>query len=388
MSGVLLHDGRRIGHKKWCIDAISQGRADGVIITPFSTPRVAVPRHPSATDMVSAIGEVSGEVLFDPMTHAALLPTSNKWDFYDTWELWGPGGRSLAGPALQLAHVEKVFDRQRQLGAQLLAPTLQLDSPLTSDAHTARDLARVAQGLERMSGQSLVGTRSFWASGAHLDAYVGTLAALRAPLWVITVANDVVLDHVPDLENTLAYAGLCRTVHSLSLRSRVVIAYSDFSGLPGVAAGADTVGSGWDRAQRTFDPLAFRVDSDPGIRIPASYVTQGGLLSILRRDTADAIERWNPVEALRIRGAVMPPSDQSQRLHHLTQLRAAVYAVDGFGRDRGGRVDALRERYRVAQVDYDRLITDLSPVIREVDKTAWVVNQSTVLEAYASAEGL
>lgn len=387
MSGVLIHDGRRVGHRKWCIDAITMGIADGVIMTPFSTPRIAVPRNPSAFDLADAVSNLRAEVIFDPMTHAAMLPTTNKKDFYDTWELWGADGMVLDTSARQLAHVERVFDRQTQIGARKLAPTLQLESPVSTVASTARDIARLASGLDKNAGQSLVGTRAFWASGAKLDAYVGTLAALRAPLWILTVANDVVLDHVPDMENTVAYEGLCRTVHSLSLRSRVIIAYADFSGLPAIAAGADSVGSGWDRAQRTYDPFSFKIDSNPGVRIPASYVTQGGLCSVLRRDTAEAIERWSPVEANRIRGGQMPPSDQAQRLHHLQQLRAAIAQIDG-AVSRQARVGELRARYSTAMADYDRLISVLSPTIRTVDKKAWVSNQSAILEAYAASEGL
>lgn len=387
MSGVLIHDGRRIGHRKWCLDAIDLGSADGVILTPFSTPRVAEPRYPSASDMAQDVRNVGGEVIFDSMTHAATLQSSNKFDFYNAWELWGPDGMDLEGPTRQLAHVERVFERQSQIGAPLLAPTLQLRSPQAPAAHVALGMARIAHGLDKGTYQSLVGTRQFWASGTYLDAYVGSLVALRAPVWIVTVANEIVADQVPDLENTDAYAGLCRTVHSLSLRSRVIVAYADFAGLPAVAAGADTVGSGWDRAQRTFDPLAFKVDSDPGIRIPASYVTQGGLNSVLRRDSAEAIERWNASEARRIRGGQMPPSDQAQRLHHLQQLRAAVGQVDAAGPNKKDRVDELRRRYRVAAADYDRLIAALRPIVRESDKTAWATNQSAALEAYAASEG-
>lgn len=387
MSGVLINDGRRIGHRKWCVEAISDGSADGVVLNPFATPRVAEPRHPSGSDLAQAVRGVNGEVVFDAMTHALFLPGTNKRDFYDAWELWGPGGMSLEDTAHQLAHVERVFDRQSQVGAPHLAPTLQLQSPQSADAYVTLDLARVARGLDKDCWQSLVGTRSFWSSGPHLDAYVGSLAALRAPVWVITVANELVVDHVPDLTDTAAFAGLCRTVHSLSLRSRVIVAYGDFASLPAVAAGADTVGSGWDRAQRTFDPLAFRVDSDPGIRIPASYVTQGRLNSVLRRDTAEAIERWDVTRARLIRGGPMPPSDQAQRMHHLLQLRSAVQQIIAAG-SRQARVDELRNRYRAAVSDYDSLIADLRPVVREADKTAWASNPASALEAYAGSEGL
>lgn len=388
MSGVLIHDGRRIGHRKWCVEAVSDGSADGVVLNPFSTPRVAEPRHPSASDVARAVSGANGEVVFDPMTHALFLPATNKRDFYDTWELWGSAGPDLHDQSHQLAHVERVFARQDQIGAPRLAPTLQLQSTHSPDAHTVREIARIARGLDPGTWQSLVGTRSFWASGSHLDAYVGSLAALRAPVWIITVANELVADHVPDLTATEAYVGLCRTVHSLSLRSRVIVAYGDFAALPAVAAGADTVGSGWDRGQRTFDPLTFRVDSDPGIRIPASYVTQGALNSVLRRDTADAIERWDATQARVIRGGPMPPSDQAQRMHHLRQLRSAVLQIHAAGRDRPARVAELRNRYRLALSTYDRLITALPRIVRDADKAAWASNPSHVLEAYAGSEGL
>lgn len=388
MSGILIHDGRRIGHRKWCVDAITSGSADGVVLNPFATPRVAEARHPSAADLASAVRAARGEVIFDAMTHAIFLQGTNKRDFYDAWELWDPTGPTLADQAQQLAHVERVFDRQNRVGAPTLAPTLQLKSPQSPDAQVVLDIAQIARGLDRDCWQSLVGTRSFWASGAQLDAYVGSLAALRAPVWMITVANELVVDHVPDLTETEAFAGLCRTVHSLSLRSRVIIAYGDFAALPAVAAGADTVGSGWDRAQRTFDPLAFRVDSDPGIRIPASYVTQGGLNSVLRRDTAEAIERWDPARARAIRGGVMPPSDQAQRMHHLLQLRSAVRQIEAAGSDRSARVEELRSRYSAATSDYDSLIAALPRTVREADKAAWATNPSAVLEAYAVSEGL
>jgi len=387
MPGVLIHDGRRIAHRKWSTDAIDAGFADGIVLTPFSTPRVSAPRHPSASDVAAAVSDAGGEVVFDPMTHARFLAGVNKTDFYDAWELWGPDGLALATPQHRLAHVERVFRRQESVGSPHLAPTISLASALTQDASTAREIARLARGIDSSSWQSLAGTRAFWASGASLDAYVGTLVALRAPVWMVTVVNELVVDHVPDMSDLAAFAGLCRTVHSLSLRSRVIVAHSDYAGLPAVAAGADTVGSGWDRAQRTFDPNSFRVDSDPGIRIPASYVTQGALHAVLRRDTADAIERWNQSQALILRGGPMPASDQVQRMHHLNQLRTAVRALTGTS-SRQNRVDALRDRYRTAITQFDVLRDALPRTVQERDKNAWATAPRDVLESYAQAEGL
>ncbi|MGA5465577.1 hypothetical protein [Mycobacterium sp. NPDC050041] len=386
MAGVLIHDGRRIAHRKWATDAISAGFADGVVLTPFSTPRVSVPRHPSAQQVASAVTDVGGEVIFDAMTHARFLAGVNRTDFYDDWELWGTNAVDVSSPQQRLAHVERVFECQDLVGSPHLAPTLSLQSPLTQDATFARDLARTARGIDSGAWQSLAGTRAFWASGVNLDAYVGTLVALRAPVWIVTVNNEIVVDHVPDMTDVLAFAGLCRTVHSLSLRSRVIVSHADYAGLPAVAAGADTVGSGWDRGQRTFDPNSFRVDSDPGIRIPASYVTQGNLHALLRRDTAEAIERWDSAAALAIRGGPMPASDQVQRMHHLNQLRAAVLAINAAG-SRADRVAALRMRYQAASADFDILNDALPRTVQDRDKYAWATAPANVLETYAQPEG-
>lgn len=67
-------------------------------------------------------------------------------------------------------------------GNEGLAPTLTLDSPFGVVADHALRTAQLARGLARNSGQSLVGRRSFWRTGPDLDAYVGQLAALRAPV--------------------------------------------------------------------------------------------------------------------------------------------------------------------------------------------------------------
>jgi len=386
MSGILIHDGRRISHRKWATDAISGGHADGVIISPFTTPRVGVPRHPSAFDLAKDISEIRGEVIFDAMTHARLLPGSNKTDFYDGWDLWSGGNPALGNPSEILDHVERVFTRQDQLKSPHLTPTIPLRSPSSGDSELALNIASAGRSLDSATWQSLAGSREFWSSGSALDSFIGSLASLRAPAWVLTVTNDMVLDGVPDLSNVEAFTGLLRSIRSLSLRSRVIIAHADYSGLPAVAAGADTVGTGWDRAQRTFDPLSFHRDSDPGPRIPASYVTQGMLHAVLRREVADAIQRLDPVRAGQIRGGPLPLSDQAERIHHLAQLRAAVLFVNAMS-DPAPRVTALRTRYAAAATEFDRLISSLSQIVKAADKSAWCSRPSAVLEAYARDEG-
>jgi len=387
MSGVLLHDGRRSGHHGWCTSAIAEGVADGVFLSPFSTPRISVPRSPSGEEVARSVRAAGGEVIFDAMTHARLLPNTNRVDHYDTWELWGPAGLGLETPNQSLQHIERIFAHQHALGAPYLAPTMALEMPQSPTSDNMIAAAEIARGLQGGCWQSLAGTRAFWRAGQRLDAYVGRLAALRAPAWVVTVINEFVADHIPALDDTVAFAGLCRTVHSLSERSRVIVAHADFAGLICVASGADTIGSGWDRGMRVFDPSTFHVSSDDSIRIPASYVTQGGLLAVLRRDTADAIERWNPGLALAIRGGPMPPSDHAERTHHLRVLREVVQAVNVQG-DRRMRVHELRTRYADAGQFFDTLIASLPRVVLPSDKKAWRNNQAEALQAYAADEQL
>lgn len=387
MAGVLIHDGRRIGHRSWTTSAIDDGFASGAVLTPFSTPRISKPRHPNARELADDVRSVGGEVVFDVMTHARQLPTTNKTDFYDEWELWGSAGRGLATPAMRLEHVERVFAYQASLGVPRLTPTLSLGSPTSPEANQVLETASLARGLDPAAWQSLAGTHSFWAAGPELDAFVGTLAGLRAPTWVLTLANVIVADGTPDFSNTDAHLGFVRTVHSLSLRSRVIIAHSDYMGLPSVAAGADTVGSGWDRGQRFFDPVNFRLDSNPGPRIPASYVTQGGLHAVLRRDAAEAIERWNPGRALAIRGGAMPASDNVERMHHLAQLNAVVRSIAAIS-DRRSRVADMRRRYDIAATDFDDILLNVPGVVKQNDKRAWCEDPDALVAAYATAEGL
>lgn len=386
MSGVLLHDGRAVGHRKWSGEAVRAGYASGVIVNPFSTPRVSQERNPSASTLAADMDDLGADFVFDPMTHSRLLATTNKLDFYDQWELWPNATPSLTTSAEYLDHVERVFQRQSALSAPFLAPTVQLSSPIGAEVATALELARIARGLTDTSWQSLVGTRAFWGAGPDLDAYVGNLVAMRAPVWVITVANEVVLDSLPDVANVAAFEGLCRTVRSLSLRSRVIVCYADFAGLPAVAAGADTVGTGWHRAQRTFDPSSFRVDSDAGIRRPAAYVTQGALHAVLRRDTADQIVRWNPDRAALIRGGPMPRTDGEERLHHLQQLSSVVALLNGEESSQQ-RFGLSRDRYATAATEFDALIAAI-PSVRNGDKAVWCTAMRAVLDAYAGGEGL
>lgn len=385
---LLIQDGRRGGHLKWAVQAINAATANGVVISAFHTPRVAIPRHHPGRAVAEAIRDAGGEAIFDASTHARLLPGSDDLVHYDTWQLWGPSGIGLESDDKRLEHLERVFTRQGEIGAPLLAPTATLDSPLGQAADDAFRTAQLGRGLERTAWQSLAGRRSFWRSGPDLDAYVGQLASLRAPCWVLTVVNDIVADNVPELSDVDAFTGFLRTVHSLSRRGRVIVCHADYAGVPAVAAGANTVGTGWDRGMRFFDPRSFQVTS-AGIQIPASYVTQGGLAAVLRRDTADAISTLGDPLATRLRGGSMPANDAEERSHHLAQLSGLVARINGHGGDRRARVNALRDFYEQALLNMGALLSRLpTRFLNGNSRDRWLAQPHAVLRAYAEAERL
>ncbi|WP_143087045.1 hypothetical protein [Geodermatophilus ruber] len=368
--------------------ALAAGLADGVIISPFHTPRVSIPRHQAGATVSAAVIAAGGEAVFDASTHARLLPGSDDVLHYDTWQLWGPSGIGLDSDAKRLEHLERVFARQREMSVPTLAPTLTLESPLGQAADDAFRTAELARGLDPACWQTLAGRRSFWRAGSDLDAYIGQLASLRAPCWALTVVNDIVVDNVPDLADTEAFSGLLRTVHSLSQRARVIICHADYAGVPAVAAGASDIGAGWDRGMRFFDPRSFQLTT-PGIQIPASYVTQGRLGAVLRRDTGDAIARLGDAFATTLRGGPMPADDTAERSHHLRQLRDLVNAVSGHGVARPGRIGELRNFYERSMADFDSLLTRLPrTTLQESSRMRWVEQPYRALKAYAEAEGL
>ena len=385
---VLIQDGRRGGHLSWATEAIGMGIANGVVISPFHTPRVTIPYHRAGSTVTHDVVQVGGEAIFDASTHARFLPGTNDLAHYDTWQLWGAAGVGLDTDDRRLEHLERVFGRQRELSVAALAPTLTLDSPLGAAAEQALRTAQLARGLSDGCWQSVAGRRPFWRDGPDLDAYVGQLAALRAPCWMITMVNDQVSDNAPDLADTDAFAGLLRTVHSLSQRSRVIVCHSDFAGLPAIAAGAATVGTGWDRGMRYFDPQSFQLTSK-GIQIPASYVTQGGLASVLRRDAADAITRLGEPRATVLRGGPMPADDAAERVHHLRQVHNLTARVSAHGSNRLDRVLEVRNFYEHAIAEFDILIASLpGKIVSDNNRRRWTDEPYAALAAYAQAEGL
>ncbi|WP_375017097.1 hypothetical protein [Actinomadura sp. 21ATH] len=136
---------------------------------------------------------------------------------------------------------------------------------------------------------------------------------------------------------------------------------------------------------RCFDPAAYQ-QSSPAIRIPASYVTQHGLVAVLRRTIADDIERLNPELASQLRHGAMPADDTRERWHHLRMLRELVDEIAMEGQRRA-KVAALRRRYEAAQHQFNELTGQVRLMGRS-DREMWIDAPYRALQQYAEAENL
>jgi hypothetical protein len=383
--GILIQDGKATGHRNWLLEAIDRQQARGTIISPFSTPPTPLSRMPSASSIASDVIAAGAELIFDATTHAAMLPGVNNINVYNRWNLWSGDPLDLSTPELIRGHVERVFAVQNSLNAPPLTPTVPLDAAVYGpSARAAIALGEEGANLSANAWQSLAGSRTFWSSGAALDSFVGNLAQLRAPVWVLTMIRDRG-DYPPNASDTEAEAGLARTVHSLAMRSRVIVAQGDFFALPSVAAGADAVGTGWHSGQRICSGETYRERSGG---VNRRYVTHGVLLARLRPDVANALERNSPNLARTLRDdGPFPIDDAGARSLHLTAVRDRVNAIRG-GQSARERVALARSVYAAAQEGWARVAALLPGLVRSAEVELWVGNPRAALEMYAVSEGL
>ncbi len=380
MSPLLLHDSGRSGKVGWAEMAIRDGSAVGMVLTPFQTPRRAIPRRDSAANCRAAIEAVGGEVYFDPMTHGVFSPGANAFNVYDDWSLWS-GQRGVRTSTALLNHVDRVVRRARDLGVQLISPTLSLDAPAGRDAELALEMAERAI-QEEPSYISIVGSESFWSAGAALDAYVGELFSLRPAGWSVMVTRPALRQPTPGLDPA-EVAGVCRTAHSLSRRGAPLIAsHADFGGLPAVAAGATRLGSGWDLRHRVGAHDSFRNAS--GARRAAQRVTHRGLLAWLKRDEAERLLAADAATSRRLVQGPLPADFNSGWQHHLRCVSNRAERVAAAG-SRQDRVDRLRGMYADARRSFVRVTASAGPL--EADHRQWIEPLAAGIETYAAGEG-
>lgn len=382
---LYLHDGSIGGHATWTEAALAAGVADGAVISPFFTPQSPRPRNPSGDEYADRIRGANGEVILDATTHAVTLPGVDNWDNYDTWSLWGGPRGDLSTPSLIQEHVARVFDHQTALLAPHLTPTVTLENPIGPSADSAIELAEEGLTQDASAWQSLSGRRGFWSS-PDLDAYVGSLVGLRAPVWFLTVVRDT-MDYPPDMNDVIQTAAVCRTIQTLARRSRVVLCQSDLFGLPGIAAGADSVGSGWHTKQRVCSPATYQQNDPNLVRRQAEWHTFEGLAARLHNSLSDILQRNDAARAHTLYPGPVSPVAVDLRHHHLGAVRALVATVDSAGGSPADRVQALRGIYESSMSELDDFTRRYSRLFQPV-RGQHIDGPMGGLEVYARAEGI
>lgn len=388
---TLLHDGRRPGHMAWLKESLSAGLAAGTILNPFATPPVSVPRHPSAGNVIAELilvnmqGAAEPEIYFDSATWAATLPGTNAWSVYDQWPLWPHHARGNLrdGGAID-DHVRAVFEIQHSLGVPYLAPTVAIDTATGQLAKIALDLAAEANRQQPHCMITVCGTNSFWRAGPALDAYIGQLARLRSSACYVIPLRDRG-GYPSDLTDSDAIAGWLRSVHSLSLRSRIIAGYTDHLGLAAAAAGADTVCTGWDQGQRVCSPDAFRTTEPGGQNI--RYSPHPGLLARFTEAVARGLDDLAASFAAAMRWGQPIPSDMREhREQHFRALGCHINAVLGAGPAPAARYAAARHILAGADLSWNHAIDLKVQGVGRKEKAAWFDGMRNGFEAYVLAE--
>ncbi|MGW0252518.1 hypothetical protein ACWDYH_38425 [Nocardia goodfellowii] len=371
-------------------EALTEGVADGAILSPFTTPPTSIPRHPSARTVVTELRDLdplfgsAPEILFDSATWAATMPGTDQWDFYDQWPLWPHQGRGDLGDAGAIAdHVRAVFAIQADLGLPFLAPTVCVDTSGGPAAELARELAAESKRQQPTSILTISGTNSFWRAGPALDAYIGRIARLRASAFYIVPVRDRT-GYPTDLTDTAAIAGWLRTIRSLTIRSRVIAAYTDHLGIVSAAAGADTVGTGWDQGQRACSPESFR--ETEGFGRTVIYSPHPGLLARFTETGARALQDLAPTfsEAMRW-GAPIPSDMRGHRIQHLGFLQEQMDTVRDSGQH-ANRVATVQRMFDGAALAWKHTVALGSQEIGRKEQAAWLDGLRSGFDAYVQAE--
>jgi hypothetical protein len=351
---LLIEDSARNTVPGWTLEAVSQGVARGVVLSPFTTPRTGNGYKGNTRAAIERLRDGGAEVWFDPETHALQMPAVGDFRYYDDWPLWNGARGQLASDGDMRDHVERVFAEQDRLGAPHLAPTILLHAPQSTTSQRALDLARIAIDIDPDCRLAVAGDPAFWAGGQALDAHVGALAQFEPGGWWVTVVRN--LAYLPVQAIPEEIHGLCRTVRALSEDGPVHVSHGDLAGLPGVAAGATTLGTGWDARQRvcSYQSYEERGDGSDG----GSWFKQAtleGLLSQMTQGEYQVLTQQNGGLASRLVPGTVPPGPKEAFLHHASVLSRVVGALRALPPDAAhgeliGRYDgALRDWPTVAQ---------------------------------------
>lgn len=381
---TLIEDSPRAFQAKWMVDAVAAGHAQGSVLTPWASPwhhRGGPGKKPGIRERSADLIGAGVPVWFDPTTHALQMGGVGDFRYYDEFDLWGGPRGDLTTHAYRDDHVSKVFDIQDAIGAHHLGPTVLLHTGLSQTSVMALELARQAVERDPTCWLTIAGTNPFWSSGTALDAHVGALAALQPAGWFVAVARP--LSTIPAPATPDEVFGLCRTVRALSEDAPVHVSHGDLAGLPAVAAGAATVGTGWDKRQRvlSFADYAART---PGASGGGWYErpTLRGLIGSLSASEARVLQTRDSAFAARV-GGLPAPGPKEAFVHHADAVSALVDDVASQP-DFEQRYRRLADLYRAAVVDWTASRT-LSP--SDTSAADWIDPYLQGLTDFGAAEG-
>ncbi len=377
---ILIEDSPR-NLLAWIHTAVNNGVARGAVLTPFATPRVAKPHRRSAAAMSNDLVASGAEVWFDATTHALQMGGVGDYRYYDEYTLWGGPRGDLSTTAARHEHLRLVFGLQENMGANHLAPTVLLHHGESNTSQLALEMAQEAAVLEPDSWLTVAGTAPFWSSERALDAHIGALAQVAPAGWFITVARP--LASLPVGAEREEIHGLCRTVRALSEHAPVHISHGDLAGLPAVAAGAFSLGTGWDQRQRVcgFNSYASR-DAGGGGGGWYERPTFPGLLGSLKPNEAALLARVDAPRARRL-GPVPPPGPEEAFEHHLQALSGLVNRVRATG-DFPTMYRELAAMYSSAAAEWTNVQAVTGCTLGPAE---WIDGLAAGLSAYGAGEG-
>jgi len=378
---VLIEASPRNAFTSWTSEAVAAGIAHGVVIAPFELPPLDVPHHRGAEAMAAALHDVGAEVWFDAMTHGLQMPNVGDFRFYDDYDLWSGAPGNLWTGADQEGHVRRVFAVQDRLGAPHLGPAILLHHPASETSQSALELSHAAMELDDQCWLSIAGTSACWSSApSALDAHIGALAQLEPSGWFLTVARHMSL--LPGDASQEEIYGLCRTVRALSEYAPVYISHGDLAALPAVAAGATSVGTGWDPRQRACGFNSY-VARDPAADGGSWYTrpTLRGLLGSLKPNEAAILNSQDPALAHRL-GPLPAPGAHEAFTQHLEILNELVSTLTGL--DLEGAYHWLANAYQNAQGEWPRVVS-ITGTTQGAE--SWITPFQAGLGRYGSDEG-
>ena len=177
--------------------------------------------------------------------------------------------------------------------------------------------------------------------------------------------------------------GLCRTTRALSEITPVHISHGDLAGLPAVAAGASTVGTGWDQRQRVcaYGHYGAR-DPDAGGGGWFQRPTLRGLLGLITVNDGIVLNSRNP-QLVSSLGGLPAPGAREAFDHHVATLSTIVDAI--------AAETAWEQKYRILAALYVAARAEWPRVRQEVatshDSRHWIDGLAAGLDAYARTEG-